>query len=83
MSSSIPLWLTLDGPEELVKIYQIAKRQDFPIARIGLILRILVPDHQSVVPLGEKFGAPLDEIGNLVQVGLNLGFEPSNFIGTK
>lgn len=77
----IPLWLTLDGPEELVKIFQISQQQGFPISRIGLILRILVPDHHSSIPLGEKFGTPLEEIASLVQRGLEVGFQPTNFIG--
>ncbi|CAJ1933067.1 unnamed protein product [Cylindrotheca closterium] len=81
MPCPIPLWLTLDGPEELVKLFQISQQQGFPLARIGLILRILVPDHHSSVPLGEKFGTPLEEIGFLVQHGLEMGFQPTNFIG--
>ncbi|KAL3928329.1 MAG: hypothetical protein SGBAC_012697, partial [Bacillariaceae sp.] len=77
----IPLWLTLDGPEELVKILQISQQLEFPISRIGLILRILVPDHHSSIPLGEKFGTPLEEIASLVQRGLEEGFQPTNFLG--
>jgi ornithine decarboxylase len=81
--SSSLLWLTVDGLEELHKIFKISKRQNFPLDRIGLIVRILVPDHHSTVPLGEKFGISLEEIEVLVQEGLKLSFQPNNFIGVS
>ncbi|KAL7581154.1 hypothetical protein ACA910_005946 [Epithemia clementina (nom. ined.)] len=37
-----------------------------------LVLRILVPDEHSAVPLGEKFGAPPDRIESLVQLAMEL-----------
>jgi ornithine decarboxylase len=76
------LWLTVDGVEELQKIDKIRELQQFPINKIGLIVRILVPDHNSTVPLGEKFGIALSEIKRLVETGLKW-FQPSNFIGVS
>ena len=40
-----------------------------------MILRILVPDDQSTVPLGEKFGAPPDRVQALTEEALELGFD--------
>ena len=77
------LWLTLDGVEELQKIYKTCLVEKFTIENIGLILRILVPDHESNVPLGEKFGTPVAEIPFLVKEGLSMGFSPTNFIGVS
>lgn len=82
-SPSSLLWLTVDGKEELHKIVKISKQQGFPLNRVGLIVRILVPDHHSAIPLGEKFGIAMDDIQGLVQEGLELSFEASNYIGVS
>ena len=42
------------------------------VATPHLVLRILVPDEHSVVPLGEKFGAPPDRIPSLVRLAMEL-----------
>jgi len=38
-----------------------------------MVLRILVPDEHSSVPLGEKFGAPPDQWVSLIQLAVDLG----------
>eukprot|EP00980_Cylindrotheca_fusiformis_P002297 scaffold531_cov102-Cylindrotheca_fusiformis.AAC.4 len=90
-SSSSLLFLTVDGIEELHKIAKLCAtttscNNTFPLLqrRIGLIVRILVPDHHSNVPLGEKFGIALNDIEPLIQEGMvHLNFQPSNFIGVS
>lgn len=77
------LWLTLDGVEELQKIHKICIVEGFPLSKIGLILRVLVNDKQSSVPLGEKFGAASRDISILVDEGLNLGFQAENYLGVS
>lgn len=80
--------LTFDGAEELYKVQRIyedrilghhqqkqendndqsATRSDRP----QMVLRILVPDEHSTIPLGEKFGAPPDQWAVLVQLAVDL-----------
>ena len=80
-----PGWLTVDGIEELYKIQkamqQLKKQQkeqpesDHDDNRddvVQLIIRILVPDEDSQVPLGEKFGCTLESIPTLVETALQL-----------
>ncbi|KAG2223404.1 hypothetical protein INT45_001710, partial [Circinella minor] len=59
--------MTFDNQEELYKIKKI-----FPEAR--LVLRILVDDSHSAIPLGTKYGAPLHTTEELLQLAriLNL-----------
>lgn len=40
-----------------------------------MILRLVVPDGHSSVPLGEKFGAPPDRVEDLVEYALELGLD--------
>jgi ornithine decarboxylase len=40
-----------------------------------MILRLVVPDRHSSVPLGEKFGAPPDRVEDLVEYALELGLD--------
>ncbi|CAB9507192.1 Ornithine decarboxylase [Seminavis robusta] len=67
---------TLDGEEELHKIHRafLQHNQNNNNAKKApqIILRLLVPDEHSTVPLGEKFGAPPDRIPSLVQLALVL-----------
>jgi ornithine decarboxylase len=76
---------TLDGEEELHKIHRafLAKTavtmdhdEDDTTGSTAtvpqIILRLLVPDEHSTVPLGEKFGAPPDRIPSLVKLALTL-----------
>eukprot|EP00523_Entomoneis_sp_CCMP467_P011175 CAMPEP_0168728484 /NCGR_PEP_ID=MMETSP0724-20121128/5706_1 /TAXON_ID=265536 /ORGANISM="Amphiprora sp., Strain CCMP467" /LENGTH=568 /DNA_ID=CAMNT_0008775327 /DNA_START=162 /DNA_END=1868 /DNA_ORIENTATION=+ len=74
--------LTFDGPEELYKIHRIYQQELNKQKNEGednkvttrtiqvpqLVLRILVPDEQSSVPLGEKFGVPPDNVPTLVKL---------------
>jgi len=74
--------LTFDGPEEIYKIHRTYqqhlakemngneknKNNELP----QLVLRILVPDEHSSVPLGEKFGVPPDNIPSLVELAVQL-----------
>jgi ornithine decarboxylase len=53
--------LTFDGVEELQKIKMTATNNP------SMILRLLVPDGKSRVPLGEKFGIPLDQVTLLAE----------------
>lgn len=64
--------LTFDGLEEVQKVHRAhQKRQSQNPPE--MILRILVPDSTSSVPLGEKFGAPPFKIEALAQEALVLG----------
>ena len=78
--------LTFDGPEELQKIHRSYQQElnlafsspssstaSAKIAIPQLVLRILVPDEHSSIPLGEKFGARPDRIPSLVQLAMELG----------
>jgi len=81
--------LTFDGIEELRKVSQAHKlrldawdeqnnkendnEKNDPPQPPEMILRLLVPDESSTVPLGEKFGAPPSSIEMLVEESLNLG----------
>lgn len=40
-----------------------------------MILRIVVPDRHSTVPLGEKFGAPPDKVEMLAEEAMKLGLD--------
>lgn len=75
---------TFDGPEELYKLRRALQRRitdpgDDAIAEAPptstppLILRLLVPDHDSQVPLGEKFGVPLERVPQLLVTAKDLG----------
>ncbi len=77
--------LTFDGIEELHKVKEAyLKRVELcgehshthpPPLPPQMILRLLVPDGHSSVPLGEKFGAPPDRVPELTTEALNLGFD--------
>lgn len=65
--------LTFDGPEELHKVHRIhqALLYDDPnTSPPDMILRILVPDESSSVPLGEKFGVPMEEVEALARLAI-------------
>ena len=68
--------LTFDGVEELDKIYAACSKTNVPHDKLQLILRILVPDGYSSVPLGEKFGTPPSHVTTLVNHAISL-FRPS------
>lgn len=61
--------LTFDGEEELYKIHRACSSETKP----QLVLRILVPDKASTVPLGEKFGVPPAQIERLATLAAQLG----------
>jgi ornithine decarboxylase len=81
--------LTFDGPEELQKVHRAYQKQveqqqqqqtsndnkddNTVIARPDLILRIVVPDEHSSVPLGEKFGASPSTFPSLIELAVELG----------
>ena len=65
--------LTFDGPEELHKVYRAHQKRTAAALPPEMILRILVPDATSSVPLGEKFGAPLERVGTLADEAVKLG----------
>ncbi|XP_012975617.2 antizyme inhibitor 2 [Mesocricetus auratus] len=58
--------LTFDSEEELAKV-----AQHHPGAR--LVLRIQIQKSQSSFPLNDKFGAPLEACGHLLQAARDLG----------
>ncbi len=70
--------MTFDGECELHKIRHVldtirkgtteAVPNEEELADVDLVLRIRVPDETSTTPLGEKFGASLDECASLVRV---------------
>lgn len=63
--------LTFDGAEELYKIHAICQKLGLDsTTRPNMVLRILVPDEHSSVPLGEKFGVPPDQIQSLVELAV-------------
>ena len=67
--------LTFDGSEELYKIHRAYKNAldtEPTLLPPSMILRVLVPDEHSTVPLGEKFGAALDNIPSLVVLAIEL-----------
>jgi ornithine decarboxylase len=79
--------LTFDGAQELHKIHaawqklQLNQQQQelddqdplsLSSSPLQLILRILVPDLHSSIPLGEKFGAPLHHIQELAELAQEL-----------
>lgn len=82
------LWLTLDGVEEVHKIHKALT--DFGDRHGGtlvpptvrLIIRIWVPDGHSQVPLGEKFGCPVDGVPVLVKACHEAGLA-SSIIGVS
>ena len=66
---------TFDGEEELHKIARAYQKQQTSMSTPPqMILRLLVPDEHSSVPLGEKFGAsPLrDRVQSLTQLSMHL-----------
>lgn len=68
--------LTFDGAEELHKVHRIyhqQNRDDEKQSEPQMVLRILVPDEHSSIPLGEKFGAPPDQWVSLIQLAVDLG----------
>jgi ornithine decarboxylase len=79
--------LTFDGPEELRKVHRAYQKQveqqqhtfnnskddSTMIARPDLILRIVVPDENSSVPLGEKFGASPSRFLSLIELAVEFG----------
>jgi ornithine decarboxylase len=78
--------LTFDGPEELRKVHRAYQKQveqqqqtsnnkddNNMVARPDLILRIVVPDEHSSVPLGEKFGASPSRFLSLIELAVELG----------
>ena len=67
--------LTFDGPEELRKIKASAEKLGILPRSLDLILRILVPDGHSSIPLGEKFGTPPDEVRALTESAKSLGLK--------
>ncbi len=48
--------LTFDGSQELLKVHRAHEKRPDAALPPEMILRILVPDDSSSVPLGEKFG---------------------------
>jgi ornithine decarboxylase len=69
--------LTFDGAQELHKIHAAWQKleldnDDQLSSPLQLILRILVPDLHSSIPLGEKFGAPLTHVPELAQLAQTL-----------
>lgn len=68
--------LTFDGTEELHKVHRAHEKRllnDNDCLPPEMILRILVPDATSSVPLGEKFGAPPERIEPLAREAVALG----------
>ena len=67
---------TFDTSHELTKIYQACIELGMiPNQTLLLILRLLVPDETSAVPLGEKFGSDLDQIPAIVETARELELE--------
>lgn len=75
--------LTFDGVEELHKVHRIYQKlvdqhrqlEDDsipPPPPPDMVLRILVPDKHSTVPLGEKFGVPPEQIEALAERAADL-----------
>jgi ornithine decarboxylase len=78
--------MTFDGSEELTKIVDSYERhmQELRDAKVEeddlplppqMILRIVVPDGHSTVPLGEKFGAPPGKVESLTDEAMRLGLD--------
>lgn len=68
--------LTFDGQEELIKVAHaqaILQKESLHVHRPSMVLRLLVPDEHSTVPLGEKFGAAPDCVKSLTLKALELG----------
>lgn len=77
--------LTFDGPEELRKVHRAYQKQveqlqqtqtesaTAVIAKPDMILRLVVPDEHSSVPLGEKFGASPSSFTSLIELAVELG----------
>jgi ornithine decarboxylase len=77
--------MTFDGDEELYKVKDAYDRrlnghrenqseEPLPLPP-QMILRIVVPDGHSTVPLGEKFGAPPNRVEKLTEEALSLGLD--------
>ena len=56
--------------------HQQQQHQQQQLLQIQLIIRIFVPDKESQVPLGEKFGIGLDQIQELTRLAMKLGNLP-------
>eukprot|EP01083_Nonionella_stella_P210739 762623_1 len=79
--------LTFDGVEELRKVKDAYNRRIETWSQSSevendqrppppqMVIRLLVPDGHSSVPLGEKFGVAPDRVERLTQEALNLGLE--------
>jgi len=65
--------LTFDGSEELHKVHRAHRKRPHDALPPEMILRILVPDATSSVPLGEKFGAPPERVEPLAREAVALG----------
>ena len=65
--------LTFDGSEELLKVHRAHEKRNDDTLPPEMILRILVPDDSSSVPLGEKFGASPERIESLAKEAVALG----------
>ena len=66
------LWFTVDGVEELHKIDKACTSTGKSRALVYLIVRILVPDDHSLIPLGKKFGMALEGIPELCDTAQEL-----------
>jgi ornithine decarboxylase len=75
------LRFTVDGVEELHKIDKACTSTGKSRALVHLIVRILVPDDHSQIPLGEKFGIALEGIPELCETAQELDLPP--FIGVS
>ncbi|GFH48805.1 hypothetical protein CTEN210_05281 [Chaetoceros tenuissimus] len=77
--------MTFDGIEELQKIREVFDNHIEELKENGeeyesleppqMILRIVVPDGHSTVPLGEKFGASPDRVELLTEKAFDLGLD--------
>mmetsp|Transcript_26932 Transcript_26932/g.46415 ORF Transcript_26932/g.46415 Transcript_26932/m.46415 type:complete len:524 (+) Transcript_26932:272-1843(+) len=65
--------MTFDNAAELHKIHSMLPEAD-------LVLRIYTEDSHSVIPLGAKFGAPIEECPNLLALARQLGL---NVVGVS
>ena len=65
--------MTFDNEEELYKIKKL-------FSEAKLVLRILVDDSYSAIPLGTKYGAPLHTTENLLQLAKGLDL---NVVGVR
>lgn len=61
-------WTTFDSAGELDKVHQISPE-------MGLLLRIYAQDNGAKIPLGSKFGAPLNVARGLLLKARRLGLK--------